>query len=46
MNPKWFGIIEMAVSFGVVFALLGWQYWSLREKPPKDGSDKPPPDAG
>ncbi len=36
MSPAWFGIIEMGLSFGVVLGLLGWQYWSLREKPPKD----------
>jgi hypothetical protein len=40
MNSQLFGIVEMAMSFGVVFGLLGWQYWSLREKPPKDDPPK------
>jgi len=40
MDPKWFGVIEMVFSFGVVAGLLGWQYWSLRDRPPKDGDKK------
>lgn len=36
MNPKYFGLIEMAFSFGVVALLLGWQYWSVRDAGKKD----------
>lgn len=36
IDPKYYGLIEMALSFGVVAALLIQQLWSLRERPPKD----------
>lgn len=40
MDPKYFGFIEAGFSFVAIMAFLGWQLWSLRDKPPKDG-DKP-----
>jgi hypothetical protein len=27
----YFGLIEMALVFGAVFAFLGWQYWTVRD---------------
>ena len=32
MDPKYFGLIEMAFSFGVVAIFVGWQLWTLRKK--------------
>jgi hypothetical protein len=43
MDPKYYGLIEMALSFGVVAIFTIQQLWSLRDrKPPKDD---PPPEA-
>lgn len=39
MDPKYYGLIELVVSFGVVAAFTIQQLWSLREKPPTE----PPP---
>jgi hypothetical protein len=36
MDPRYYGLVEMVVSFGVVFGLLGWQYWSLRDRGDKN----------
>ncbi len=41
MNPKYFGLIEMAFSFGVVALLLGWQFWSVRDAGKKPKDDEP-----
>jgi len=41
MDPKYYGLIELVVSFGVVAAFTLQQLWSLRDKKPKD-DDKPP----
>ena len=30
IDPKYYGLIEMAFSFGAVVLVLGWQYWSVR----------------
>jgi hypothetical protein len=32
MNPQLYGLIEMAVTFGVVAVFVAWQLWSLRNK--------------
>ena len=42
IDPKYYGLVEMGFSFGVVVLLVAQQLWSLREKPPK--SDKKPPE--
>ena len=31
IDPKYYGLIEMALSFGAVVLVLGWQYWSVRD---------------
>ena len=36
MNPKYYGLIEMAMTFGAVAVFTIYQLWSLREKPPAD----------
>jgi hypothetical protein len=40
---EYYGFIEMGLSFGFIALFLGWQLWSLREKPgdqkPDDESD-------
>ncbi len=40
MDSKYYGLIEMAVSFGVVAVFVIHQFWTLRDKPPRD--DEPP----
>ena len=40
MNPKYYGLIEMALSFGVVAVFTIHQLWTLRDKPPKDPPDE------
>jgi hypothetical protein len=41
---EYYGFIEMGLSFGFIALFLGWQLWSLREKP-GDKSDSDPPEA-
>lgn len=36
MNPKYYGLIEMAITFGVVAVFTIHQLWTLRDRPPKD----------
>jgi hypothetical protein len=43
MDPKYFGLIEMGLSFGVVAIWAIYQLWSLRDKSPPD--DDPPSEA-
>lgn len=43
MNPKYYGLIEMAMTFGVVAIFTIHQLWSLRDKPPKPPPDGVPP---
>jgi hypothetical protein len=31
MNPEYFGLIEMAFSFGVVLAIAFWQLYAVRK---------------
>ncbi len=41
IDPRYYGLIEMAMSFGIVGIFVAWQLWSLRTKPGKGGdSDK------
>lgn len=40
MNPQYYGIIEMAMTFGAVAVFTIHQLWSLRQKPPDD-DEKP-----
>ena len=42
MDPKYYGLIEMGLSFGVVAIFTIQQLWSLRDKP----SQPEPPPAG
>jgi hypothetical protein len=52
MNPALFGFVEMALSFGLVIALCGWQLSALRRQDrgrktaerrgdPSKGAEKP-----
>ncbi len=45
MNPDMVGLIELVLVFVAVFGVLGWQYWSLRDRPAPDDDDKKPPSA-
>jgi hypothetical protein len=36
----YFGLLEMGLVFGAVFAFLGWQYWTVRDV----RRPKPPPE--
>lgn len=40
LDPKYYGLIEMGLTFGIVAIFTIQQLWSLRDKPPKD--DGPP----
>ena len=40
IDPHYYGLIEMGMTFGVVAVFTIYQLWSLREKP----GDKPPGD--
>ena len=40
IDPRYYGLIEMALSFGVVGTFVVWQLWSLRARPPKQGDSK------
>ncbi len=39
IDPKYYGLIEMGFTFGIVALVLGYQYWTVRDagKKPKDG---------
>jgi hypothetical protein len=37
---QYFGLIELGLVFGAVFAFLGWQYWTVRDV----RRPKPPPE--
>jgi hypothetical protein len=41
MDPKYYGLIEMGLTFGIVAVFTIQQLWSLRDKKPPD--DAPPP---
>jgi hypothetical protein len=44
IDPKYYGLIEMGMTFGVVGVFTAWQLWSLRDRTPKDdepGDDRP-----
>lgn len=44
MDPEYYGLIEMGLTFGIVLVFTVQQLWSLRDKPPKDNDpDDPPP---
>jgi hypothetical protein len=36
IDPYYYGLIEMGMTFGVVAVFTIYQLWSLREKPPED----------
>lgn len=40
MDPKYYGLIEMGLTFGIVAIFTIQQLWSLRDKKPPD--DEPP----
>jgi hypothetical protein len=42
IDPKYYGLIEMGFSFGVVGLFTVQQLWSLREKKPVKDKDTPP----
>jgi hypothetical protein len=46
MKPAYYGLIEMAMTFGIVAIFTIHQLWSLRDKPPKQPPPgvEPPPD--
>lgn len=42
MHPKYYGLIEMLVSLGLVVAFAAQQLWSLRDrKPPGEDPQAP-----
>jgi len=43
MDPKYYGLIELGMTFGIVAFWTIQQLWSLREKKPPD--DDPPPES-
>ena len=42
IDPKYYGLIEMGFSFGVVGLFTVQQLWSLRDKKPVKDKDTPP----
>lgn len=40
MDPKYYGLVEMGLTFGIVAIWTIQQLWSLRDKTPPD--DEPP----
>lgn len=44
IDPRHYGLIEMAMTFGIVAIFTVQQLWSLREKPPKDDETARPAD--
>ncbi len=41
MNPRCYGLVEMALSFGAVAVFVIHQFWTLRDrKPPKDDASE------
>lgn len=46
IDPKYYGLIEMGLTFGIVLVFTVQQLWSLRDKPGKDDdAAKPPPES-
>lgn len=43
IDPRYYGLIEMGLTFGIVLVFTVQQLWSLRDKPGKDDEAKPPP---
>ncbi len=41
IDPKYYGLIEMGMTFGVVGIFTVQQLWSLRDKPSDKLRDKP-----
>ncbi len=41
IDAKYYGLIEMGMTFGVVGVFTAWQLWSLRDRKPKDDDEKP-----
>jgi hypothetical protein len=44
LDPKYYGLIEMGLMFGIVAVFTIQQLWSLRDKPPKDDGPPTPPE--
>lgn len=42
IEPRYYGLIEMGLTFGIVLVFTVQQLWSLRDKPPKDDETPPP----
>lgn len=40
IDPKYYGLIEMGMTFGIVAVFTIQQLWSLRDKRPKKSDDK------
>lgn len=40
MNAKYYGLIEMVLTFGVVAIFTVHQLWTLRDKPPQDPHER------
>jgi hypothetical protein len=43
MDPKYYGLIEMGLTFGIVAIWTIQQLWSLRDKTPPDDDQPPEP---
>jgi hypothetical protein len=43
LDPKYYGLIELGLTFGIVAIFTIQQLWSLRDKPP--GDDDPADDS-
>lgn len=41
IDSKYYGLIEMGMTFGIVAVFTIQQLWSLRDKPPKRTDAKP-----
>ena len=44
IEPKYYGLIEMGMTFGIVAVFTIQQLWSLRDKPPKRTEAEPSSD--
>ncbi|WP_426170066.1 hypothetical protein [Sandarakinorhabdus sp. DWP1-3-1] len=43
IDPKYYGLIEMGMTFGIVLVFTVQQLWSVRDKPSKDDEAPKPP---
>lgn len=42
IDPKYYGLIEMGMTFGIVAVFTIQQLWSLRDKPTRNKDDDSP----